>query len=716
MGDYLTQKANEAKDIIMGWSDDLVEAPVQGVFKRPHHYMGKEHQDKMVHNIQLHVRKNKLQVASNASRDLLRKHFGRAVGHHNIHEFEKNKYCSSGIYNSIENWDKDAVRFSLWTRLKFPKLSSVLTILRLEHPEAFEKYRSAGAARVLYVTRASLKRKKEAHRESVKKARRNNAAIISLAETVKELEEMEKVLETGFLHASYEFPDNGFHLETEPHQIEKKRRYEELSRNQCVYIQTKCRCVRLYFRNLRRKITKKIERRESLNDAAYAQDGFDEQFKVGKIAKEVAESLMEVKKGSTILKWAREFKKTRSFKIDGRGLNRSNHLLDDEDILRKVVLWIKLHCAERGAGEHLSVDTFHAFVNNDLLPRLQDNNDSDDDDDDDDDIGNRNEVEEENRYKISRSTAHSWLVACGARWIQEAKMSYYTDMHERPDVIDDRIKYLIKNYNIMFRTAVWIVISIEKYNKLSSDENWEDCEQPYFFKRIEQDDASSVVEEVPKEEATHVEVHCDQFDDTNCRDRAKVSVRWKPQIENKSGTCEFRHPKGTCKCHFPVMRTGQDESIFKQNSLLRGEWQFKAVKNMRKKTEGVGQMVSMFVCENLGAGLPLSSEQLKKVNQFRLKNGREELTESPGLIMFKYGSNRDGYWRYENVEEQTILVMDVYEALFPKVQLVMEYDWSAGHSKHEEDGLNVKTMNLNTNVMNRSVKLPIPLSKSNCPT
>ena len=40
-------------------------------------------------------------------------------------------------------------------------------------------------------------------------------------------------------------------------------------------------------------------------------------------------------------------------------------------------------------------------------------------------------------------------------------------------------------------------------------------------------------------------------------------------------------------------------------------------------------------------------------------------------------------------------VLDVYDALMPHLQVVVEVDWSAGHAKEQEDGLAVKRMNIN---------------------
>ena len=65
---------------------------------------------------------------------------------------------------------------------------------------------------------------------------------------------------------------------------------------------------------------------------------------------------------------------------------------------------------------------------------------------------------------------------------------------------------------------------------------------------------------------------------------------------------------------------------------------------MRKKTDGAGEMVSAFVDENRGFGLPLSPAELEKVNAWRISRGKAPLTATPGVQYLEYGKNRQGYW------------------------------------------------------------------------
>ena len=101
-----------------------------------------------------------------------------------------------------------------------------------------------------------------------------------------------------------------------------------------------------------------------------------------------------------------------------------------------------------------------------------------------------------------------------------------------------------------------------------------------------------------------------------------------------------------------VVRCGQDESIFKANAIPRGFWAIHGTVNMRKKTEGVGEMASCFVDEEIGLGLQLTDEQLDEVNAFRARRtdrgDKSPLRISPGERYLKYGKDKEEYYHLQN--------------------------------------------------------------------
>lgn len=163
----------------------------------------------------------------------------------------------------------------------------------------------------------------------------------------------------------------------------------------------------------------------------------------------------------------------------------------------------------------------------------------------------------------------------------------------------------------------------------------------------------------------------------------------------KQPNCTFNHIQGVCRCALPLIHSGQDESIFKAYQKSQYQWVVQGVRGLRKKTDGPGEMVSGFKDELRGFGHPLNQEELSLMNSFRKVRGRDPLSTSPAVRFLSYGKNKEGYWKYENFAEQVVDILDMYESLYPNAQVLLEVDWSSGHSKHREDALNVASMSVN---------------------
>ena len=104
-----------------------------------------------------------------------------------------------------------------------------------------------------------------------------------------------------------------------------------------------------------------------------------------------------------------------------------------------------------------------------------------------------------------------------------------------------------------------------------------------------------------------------------------------------------------------------------------------------------------------GFGFPITDEEMETINHHPLRAGKSLFrpcertpTGSPGLIFFKHGSSvgREGWWDCALFINQVKYLVDCFEVLYPERQFVVEEDWSSGHSKKREDGLDVNRMNV----------------------
>ena len=178
----------------------------------------------------------------------------------------------------------------------------------------------------------------------------------------------------------------------------------------------------------------------------------------------------------------------------------------------------------------------------------------------------------------------------------------------------------------------------------------------------------------------------------------KFSVRWKPNPQPYT-TCPFGvHAPEVCKCHLPVLTSGQDESAFKSFAQSSMEWTLghdegMQKRGLRKKGEGNGWMASGFQDEILGFGLPLSPDNLQALNDLLQSRNKPPLSMSPGLRTLEYGKNKEGYWTMQDMLKQLEEVMAAYEILFPEVQMCYLFDWSSGHSAMPPKALLANKMN-----------------------
>jgi len=188
-----------------------------------------------------------------------------------------------------------------------------------------------------------------------------------------------------------------------------------------------------------------------------------------------------------------------------------------------------------------------------------------------------------------------------------------------------------------------------------------------------------------------------------------------PCKEERSNGAYERFYKGTFSTKEEAMRLSR-QGVFSHFVTYHadGRWQKGAVDHpvfgespqrvmkgrapKRKKTEGMGVMVSGFVDEQRGFGCPGTAEELERVNAARDElygpGTKPKLEASPGVRFLEYGKNKDGYWTAADMAKQLEDMIDYYECLYPGWQLIFEFDWSSGHKAHREGCLAAYKMNV----------------------
>ncbi|KAI2490954.1 hypothetical protein MHU86_23613 [Fragilaria crotonensis] len=140
-----------------------------------------------------------------------------------------------------------------------------------------------------------------------------------------------------------------------------------------------------------------------------------------------------------------------------------------------------------------------------------------------------------------------------------------------------------------------------------------------------------------------------------------------------------------------VMFIGQDEAIFKQFSFLSKKWTGpKGERPLLPKDEGVGVMISSFICREYGLIQSLDQTVLDSVNEIRqgARYADEEAamevfgsslkpllssSKSPFLTFFDYGEHKEGYWDYNHMVLQFEDVVDCLKIIHQPATILYFY-------------------------------------------
>ena len=398
--------------------------------------------------------------------------------------------------------------------------------------------------------------------------------------------------------------------------------------------------------------------------------------------------------GRTIQNWFREYANNGNrFFRDGRGLDHPDWILDQ---LSRVV--------DKETGE---AETFETIFRKWLKSNLKDLSIQKAKEYLDDELFKYTEPAIFVKYKVSfpiaPSVCYSWMVRLGCERSAHNK-NYYTDRHEAPDVVAYRDAYVHRDLLRELRQPVWIQLTGAEASELRSSmrEHGGNLPLGHVFQR---------------DGENYEEFH---VDDSNAFLKARDTFKM-------GGNLSVRFPSGSK----PLLRMGQDESIYKAHQFPSGGWMCEGATVLRPKTEGVGDMVSAFADCARGFGLEMSDAELAEVNAKRRGtnywsldsamniNGTHEkpqLNEPPGVRFLEYGKNKEGYWNFDHMALQMEDVLDCVAVIYgplsgavadaqarapPEANVdwssgfatLQEMDWSSGHGRTKPDGLDHSKMN-----------------------
>ena len=273
--------------------------------------------------------------------------------------------------------------------------------------------------------------------------------------------------------------------------------------------------------------------------------------------------------------------------------------------------------------------------------------------------------------KISICTIARWMHAVGFKY-ETRRKHYFVDGHEKADTLAYRRIFIAEYFKKEVNAPRWVHFTAEKSKLLES--------QGLVVKNTgfhySDHDGTSMVE-----------YHADNFDTS-------------PDLP-MGGNCSVRKKND----EQTVMIFGQEEAIFKQFLLNIKMWTGpNGERPLLPKDEGSGVMISSFITREHGLIREIDDYILTTVNANRLgasyadeeaaidvhgTKKKKPLTKnnSPFLVYFDYGENRDGYWNYNHMVCQFEDTIDVLKVMHPHYKFVYLFDHSSGHSKHRPDGL-----------------------------
>ncbi|EGO18931.1 hypothetical protein SERLADRAFT_443479 [Serpula lacrymans var. lacrymans S7.9] len=146
-----------------------------------------------------------------------------------------------------------------------------------------------------------------------------------------------------------------------------------------------------------------------------------------------------------------------------------------------------------------------------------------------------------------------------------------------------------------------------------------------------------------------------------------------------------------------------DESIVGTNESAHRCWLKEGEQPLRRKGNGRGVHICGYICETVGQ-LKLSDEQITEQLKL-LEDQRLKVTDSCKIIY--PGKNHDTWWDLQQLMDQTVHAIDIFEYLHPNKVGIWVFNCSSAHEGLAHDALNVNNMNINTGGKQRSLRTTI---------
>ena len=203
-----------------------------------------------------------------------------------------------------------------------------------------------------------------------------------------------------------------------------------------------------------------------------------------------------------------------------------------------------------------------------------------------------------------------------------------------------------------------------------------------------------------EEGALNFEFHFDY-----CRSKGVEVVEEAATIDDKVAKMSVRAPAQSK----PIKILGQDESVFSQflfptKSCWIGP---NKERGLFPKSNGEGYMISAFVSRDSGFGLPITEEQLVRINAYQ--QGKQYVDKAAALEMFKsveklpltespfvrsllIGASKGGYWNSFHMAVHFEDTVNCLKILHPEFDFVFLFDHSQGHARKKEGALDVNNM------------------------